>query len=492
MSETSRRKVDRCSQCGEDRPRKAKIFDQWTCDRCVMRIRRAPRTCLGCDDLKVVAFLDADGQQVCATCAGQHPRYACATCGREDNHYGSNCAPCTLQARATALLTDPTGQIHPQLQPVFDALVNHERPQTPLYWFTRSIGPDILRGMAKGEVEISHAAFNDYPSNRTVNYLREFLAALGVLPAYDAELERMTPWLTDILATLPKDRADLLERFARWQVLRKLRLKSLRGQLTHGSIQNARATINATVKFLGWLEQHDTSIETLTQTDLDHYLSKHPCRAQYTIELIAWTHRNGLTSDLTITRSPRTEPAVTLSHEERWSHVELLLHDDTIRRYTRVAGLFTLLFAQPLARICRMRADQVQQRADHTVTVTFDTVAIELPEPLDRLVLEQLARRGQASYASRPDPWLFPGGIPGRPMATESIRGQLVERGIHPFTARKAALFQLAGEIPTPVLAELLGLSNATAVRYSALASRSWSQYMAQRASSAANKARNQ
>ena len=128
-----------------------------------------------------------------------------------------------------------------------------------------------------------------------------------------------------------------------------------------------------------------------------------------------------------------------------------------------------------------MRADQIQQRADGTVNVTFDTVAIELPEPLDRLLLEHLARRGQASYASRPDPWLFPGGIPGRPMATESVRLQLVGHGIHPFTARKAALFQLAGEIPTPVLAELLGLSTATAVRYSTLASRSWTQYMAQR-----------
>ena len=325
MNRTSRPKVVCCSQCGEDRPRNAKIFNQPTCNRCVMRIRRAPRTCPGCDDLKVVAFLDSDGQQVCATCAGQHPRYACASCGREDNHYGSSCAPCTLQARATALLTDPSGRIHPQLQPVFDALVNHERPQTPLYWFTRSTGPEILRGMAKGEVEISHAAFNDYPSNRTVNYLRDLLTALGVLPPYDAELERMTPWFTGILATLPKDQADLLGRFVRWHLMRKLRLKSLQAQLPHGSIQNARATINATVKFLHWLEQHGTSIDALTQTDLDRYLSSHPGPAQYTTELIAWTHRNGLTSGLTITRSPRAEPQVTLSHEERWSHVELLL-----------------------------------------------------------------------------------------------------------------------------------------------------------------------
>jgi hypothetical protein len=75
---------------------------------------------------------------------------------------------------------------------------------------------------------------------------------------------------------------------------------------------------------------------------------------------------------------------------------------------------------------------------DGHVTVTFDTVSIELPKPLDRLVLAHLARRGQASYASRPSYWLFPGSIPGKHLVTENIRGQLVQRGIQPSTARRS------------------------------------------------------
>jgi hypothetical protein len=51
----------------------------------------------------------------------------------------------------------------------------------------------------------------------------------------------------------------------------------------------------------------------------------------------------------------------------------------------------------------RMRAEQVTVHQDGHVTVTFNTFPIELPEPLDGLVLAQLARRGQASYASHPD-----------------------------------------------------------------------------------------
>jgi hypothetical protein len=114
-----------------------------------------------------------------------------------------------------------------------------------------------------------------------------------------------------------------------------------------------------------------------------------------------------------------------------------------------------------------MKASRIICTTDNTVvTVNFDTVSIELPEPLDELVRTHLARRGQASYASHPDNWLFPGGLPGRHLATENIRTQLVERGIQPSDARKAAMFSLAAEIPTPVLAELLGLSPSTATRW--------------------------
>ena len=65
------------------------------------------------------------------------------------------------------------------------------RPQTTMSWFTRSAGPGILRAMALGQVEISHATFAAIPTNKTNNYLRDFLAAVGVLPPYDAELERV-------------------------------------------------------------------------------------------------------------------------------------------------------------------------------------------------------------------------------------------------------------------------------------------------------------
>jgi hypothetical protein len=431
--------------------------------------------------LKVLAFRGRDGEPACAACTGADPEYACRRCGREDHPFGRFCGRCTLHDRATELLSDHAGRIHPQLQPVFDALLAGPRPQTTLWWFKRSDGPQILRQMALGELAIAHGTFEQLPSNRATNYLRDLLTAAGVLPPYHPPLERITPWLRQILQPLPKETADLLDQYARWHVLRKLRSTPRGGTPTQKAAEGARAQIRGAARLLEWLDSQDIALPSMTQPDAERYVSQHPTRAETVAAFLDWTDRHRLTRGVTLPKRQPAQPQVTVSDEQRWRHVELLLHDDTFRTYTRVAGLFMLLFAQPLTRTLQMRANQITQHDNQRVSVTFDTVQIELPEPLDQLVRDQLGNRGHASYLSSTDTWLFPGGIPGRHLTAENIRSQLVARGIHPNHARKAAMFQLAAEIPTPVLADILGLGRNTAARWGALASRDWSQYTAMR-----------
>ena len=472
-----------CGHCGQRRAGSRLILDVPVCERCRLRFGRHATTCPLCQQLRVLAFTSLAGQPACATCTGAKAVYACQRCGREDSPFGRMCGPCTLHERATALLAQPGGGVHPQLLPLFEALLASPRPQTTLYWFTRSSGPDILRSMAVGDLEITHQALADMPASRTVTYLRDLLVAVGVLPPYDAELERLTLWLNELLSTVPTDQADVLRRFGRWHVLRRLRQQEQHASLTsHGAINGARARITAAAGLLRWLQEHETTLRALSQTDLDTYTVERPGQATSAGTFLTWAHLGGLTSDLTMATRPRAHPEVTLADADRWAHVELLLHDNTLRLPSRIAGLFMLLFAQPLSRICRMHADQISVGASHTVvTVTFDAVAIGLPVPLALLVREHLSRRGHASYAGHREGWLSPGGIPGRPLTTESVRGQLVARGIHPGRARKAAMFQLAAEMPSPVLADLLGLHAQTANRWAALSAHDWSQYTAQR-----------
>lgn len=161
--------------------------------------------------------------------------------------------------------------------------------------------------------------------------------------------------------------------------------------------------------------------------------------------------------------------------------MERLLHDTTIRRYTRIGGLFTLLFAQPLSRLVAMRVDQVSE-IDGRVHVAFRSVPIQMPALVDHLIRDHLKDRGKSLYASRGAQWLFPGGNPGRHLATENIRAQLVAIGINPYEGRKAALFQLASDIPAPLLAELIGITNDNAADWARLAARDWRSYIAARA----------
>lgn len=167
-----------CSSCGAARRQRIVVQGRVLCQSCRTRLQRNPGTCPGCGAVRVLAFRDEQDRSVCAGCFGEEPTYRCRQCGREDNCYGASCGTCTLRDRATVLLTDPaTGRIHPRLQPVFDALTTSDRPQTALYWLSRppGHGPRVLTQMARGELEISHATFDQLPSDKSHNYLRDLL-----------------------------------------------------------------------------------------------------------------------------------------------------------------------------------------------------------------------------------------------------------------------------------------------------------------------------
>lgn len=439
--------------------------------------------------VRPVAYLHGDQGQaavVCASCAGAVSVFACDECGREDHPYGAHrCARCILRERLTDLLTDPaTGQIHARLRSVFDELVNSERPQTGIWWLRKKpgVGPRLLAQMAHGEVAISHDTFRALPSDRAHHYLRGLLVALDVLPAYEPRIERILPWLETKLDPLPAEQADMVRRFAHWRVLRHLRRVADQGRLTKAITDRAREQISAAIRFLDFLDEHGKSAATAKQSDLECYQTTRTLTLSSECAFITWLRTSRINTSLTIPYVPYGAPTVVLSDGQRWGHVERLLHDDTLRSYTRIGGLFTLLFAQPLSRIVAMRTSQVTHGEGGRVNVTFNSASIQMPAVVAELIGDHMQQRGQSLYASRDTGWLFPGGRPGRHLQTESIRRDLVEIGIKPYESRKAALFQLAGDMPAPILAELIGITDNMAADWAKLAARDWTGYIADRA----------
>lgn len=249
----------------------------------------------------------------------------------------------------------------------------------------------------------------------------------------------MLPWLDARLGSLPADQADLVRRFAHWHILRHLRNVAGQGRLTKAITDRAREQISAAMRFVAFLGEHAASAATATQELLERYQAMQCSTLASEHAFISWLRTSRINTGLRVPSAPSDPPAVTVSDAQRWAHVERLLHDDTLRGYTRIGGLFTLLFAQPLSRIVAMRTSQVTLAADGRVDVAFGTIAIQMPAVVDRLIADHLRRRGQSLYAARDTGWLFPGGKPGRHLETENIRGQLVAVGIKPYESRKAA-----------------------------------------------------
>jgi len=86
-------------------------------------------------------------------------------------------------------------------------------------------------------------------------------------------------------------------------------------------------------------------------------------------------------------------------------------------------------------------------------------------------------RRPRATAAVGESRWLFPGGAPGRPMDAQVLSRRLKRIGVDCADARRTALMQLGGEMPAPVIDDLLGIHVDTANKWAQIAGRPWGDY---------------
>ncbi len=338
--------------------------------------------------------------------------------------------------------------------------------------------------MARGELPITHETFRSLPADRSHNYLRELLASTGVIPPYHAPIDRFERWLADILEPLDADSAAVISRYGHWHHLRRLRGLAEQGRLSKSAIYGARSNVSGAIRLSTWATRRGITLASLTQTQLEDYLAEHPGGRNSQQNFVAWLRRTRINPTVNIPWRESTIPEVVVSDADRWDQINLLLHDEQISLYARIGGLFTLLFAQPLEKIVAMRTNQINVEDDGRVLVAFDTIPIEMPPGLDELIRCYLRKPGTPSIARSDHGWLFPGRHPGRHLVREVFRAKLVACGIRPGRSRHAAMFALAGEVPAPVLAELIGVADKTAVKWAALAARDWSAYVTQRADS--------
>jgi integrase len=307
------------------------------------------------------------------------------------------------------------------------------------------------------------------------------LTAGGVLPPRDEELARTGQWLTGILeAAGPGAARRLVRAYATWQVMRRLRASAGRAARPRTCTAHARRNIRAAADFLAWLHSRGRAMSACTQADVDSWLATGPAACQAR-DFLSWAARHGHCPPFAVPGPVRVSGAAA-SQDERWALASRLLHDDALDLTDRAAGCLLLLCGQQLSRIAATTTSQITT-CDSTVHIRFGDHDVPVPEPLG-IVLSELIRNGRTHTGTgspAATPWLFPGGLPGQPITAGRLGGRLRALGIYAATGRRAALLDLAAQLPAAVLADLLGLTPGTAVRWMRQAGADWSGYAAER-----------
>jgi hypothetical protein len=469
-----------CAHCGNDRPPSARWPEGPVCDSCYQKAQRNRGPCASCGEPRRLVAPPGPGADTCADCAGVPVFSACGDCGTEDKLYEKGrCARCSLRRRARDLLSDGTGTIAPELGGVFDAITSARQPRSALNWLRKGAGAGLLGDVTAGRLAITHDALDAHPRQRAADYLRHMLTAGGALPPRDEGLARAGRWLEDTLAAiiLPADRR-LVRAYATWQVMRRLRASSAARARPLAVTDNARNNIRSAVSLLEWLRSRGTTLADAGQADIDQWLRTGPS-ALLARDFVTWAARRGHCRPMEIPVPARaTGPAI--SQDERWALISRLLSDTGIDPTDRVAGCLLLLYGQPLSRIAAMTASQVTRRGNETFVLLGRH---EVPVPgllaaaVRDLTVNGRSHRGVGSPAATD--WLFPGHMPGRPLTPSTLGERLRAIGIYAQKGRRAALLDLAAQMPAAVLADALGLHQTTAAKWMHQAGGDWSRYAA-------------
>lgn len=481
-----------CTDCGEQRPVAARSASGPLCMRCY---RHPERMCGGCGRIRRIKLRARNGQpDLCGTCY-QAPVLVCGVCGAEalcrttTADRSPICFRCQLARRLDELLADPSGQISAPLTRLREAILAIDDPRTALSWLSRSPSIELLAAMAAGQQPLAHATLDAAAGNRrgqafAIEHLRQLLVACGALPERDRHLARLELALQQLVTAAHADDRELLRTYATWWLLHRLRRKAEHGHPTEFAAHRVREQTADAARFLAWLREHDKTLSSATQADLDRWWSIRPQARRRLPGFLRWAQSRGLLADVDAVYAPAGDPTSFVGDDHRWDIARRMLADDAVETRDRVAALLLLLYAQPAARIVRLTRASLQVD-DREVRLRLGTDHVVLPPPLSDLIqrLPEQMPAGMARDLVADDLWLFPGRRPGQPMSAATMSMRLRNLGIEPRAARNTALLQLGAELPSLVLADLLGIHINTAERWNAAAGARWTNYAATRPS---------
>ena len=433
---------------------------------------RTKTRCYQCKNTRVVVAR-VDGEPFCKFCYRKHPASfrECESCGSTERlHHFGKCASCVADLLLRELLGNEEGTIPHERQQLYQAL-SRSTPHRLIAWITDSPATPPFRELLSSGTTLTHECLDALLPNRAIDILRRALVTAGMLEARDEHLATVERWLIGFLPTIknPEERS-LLERYCQWTHLRRLRRKSSAAAPTSASqIGAVRQDLYRARTFLNWLHTRSTDLDRVTAADVDEYLANRPDQRDIAT-FINWASKHGHPTLPRLTPRARSAPRELIADDERWHKIQQLLHSTDLHTGDRVAGLLVLLYAQRPSRIVELTTDHVSV-AD-IVTLKLGSEPLHLPSQIGDLVIKLAGQRNNwiQIAVDNQHTWLFPGGLPGTHLSAGHLATRLNRLGIRTRLSRNTALMNLAVELPSSVLAGLLGIDVATATAWRAFA----------------------
>ncbi|MFD8525556.1 hypothetical protein ACFV2D_37100 [Streptomyces capillispiralis] len=204
------------------------------------------------------------------------------------------------------MLGGKDGDVPDHLQAMADALNSAENPYPVLGWLRRSPSAKALAQLAARSEPITHDLLDTLPQGTTTRHVRSLLVVARVLPERNEHLARLERWVTSELFRLPGHQATIVRPFAEWHVVRDARRRAARGRYTHGAASGDIKDVQAAIKFLTWLDEHQQPLATLDQGNFDLWLTSHPTQHVVIGSFIRWATARRLTGTLELARRGRS------------------------------------------------------------------------------------------------------------------------------------------------------------------------------------------
>ena len=274
------------------------------------------------------------------------------------------------------------------------------------------------------------------------------------------------------------DQRTIIDRFARWHLLRQLRDRARRGPISDGAFLNAKHTTTVTIGFLAWLAERGTVLGEVTQHDLDAWFAHGPSTRKHAVRFLYWARDQRLLPHPLEVPVPRTQPGDPTGTRQRLALLHRALTDPALGAiHLRVAAALVLLFGATPRQLTGLTLADITDTGDQT-WLRVGSDPLPLPDPvaelLHGLAADPRYRRNTTNHDSR---WLFPGTRPGRPIHPNTLAAALQRAGIPAQSTRAGTWLDLVRSAPAPLHADALGVSRVTAARYAERAGVDYATY---------------